>query len=70
MEQKSLKTKVFIKEKIYNESAELPIDVDFTMPDYYPDITKILKCRAVPRISAKGVNALVYRLKKVKSIWM
>ena len=56
MEQKSLKTKVFIKEKIYNESAELPIDVDFTMPDYYPDITKILKCRAVPRISAKGVN--------------
>lgn len=56
MEQKNLKTQVFIKEKIFNESAELPIDVDFTLPDYYPDITKILKCRAVPRISAKGVN--------------
>ena len=27
MEQKNLKTQVFIKEKIFNESAELPIDV-------------------------------------------
>ncbi len=56
MEQKSLKTQVLTKEKIYNSSAEQPIDVDFSLPDYYPDINKIIKCRAVPRISAKGMS--------------
>lgn len=56
MEQKSIKTQVFTKEKIFSSSAEQPIDVDFSLPDYYPDINKIIKCRAVPRISAKGIS--------------
>lgn len=56
MEQKCLKTKVFANETIFNESTEQPIDVDFTLPDYCPDISKIFKCRAVSRISSKGIN--------------
>ncbi len=56
MEQKNLKTSVFSLDTVFNESAEQPIDADFTLPDYYPDISKILKCRAVSRISSKGVN--------------
>lgn len=56
MEQKNLKTSVFSLDTIFNESAEQPIDVDFTLPDYYPDISKILKCRAISRIAAKNVN--------------
>ncbi|MDO4608808.1 MAG: DUF3794 domain-containing protein [Clostridia bacterium] len=56
MEQKSIKTSVFNQELIFKETAEQPIDIDFTLPDYYCDISKILKCRAVSRISSKGVN--------------
>lgn len=56
MEQKNVKTAVYSAETIFNETAEVPIDVDFTLPDYCPDISKILKCRAISRISSKGVN--------------
>ncbi len=56
MEQKNLKTSVFSLDTVFCESAEQPIDIDFTLPDYYADISKILKCRAVSRISSKGIN--------------
>lgn len=56
MEQKNLKTSVFSLDTVFCESAEQGIDVDFTLPDYYADISKILKCRAVPRIVSKNVN--------------
>ena len=55
-EGKCLKTSVFINDTICREATEQAIDVDFTLPDYCPDITKIFKCQAVPRISSKGVN--------------
>lgn len=56
MEHKNLKTSVFSLDTVFSESAEQPIDIDFTLPDYYADISKILKCRAVSRISSKGIN--------------
>ncbi len=56
MEPKSIKTSIYNHETVFKDTAEQPIDIDFTLPDYYPDISKILKCRAVPRISSKGIN--------------
>jgi len=56
MEQKNLKTNVFSLETVFNQSAEQPIDAEFTLPDYCNDISKILKCRAVSRIAAKSLN--------------
>ncbi len=56
MEQKSIKSSVCNYETVFKDTAEQPIDIDFTLPDYYCDISKILKCRAVPRISSKGIN--------------
>lgn len=56
MEQKNLKTSVFSLDTVFCESGEQPIDIDFTLPDYYADITKILKCRAVSRVSSKSIN--------------
>ncbi len=56
MEQKIIKTPVYINETVFEQSAEQPIDVDFSLPDYCPDILKILKCRAVSRISSRSLN--------------
>lgn len=56
MEQKCLKTSVYVNDVIFSGSCEQAIDVDFTLPDYCPDISKIFKCQAVPRISSKGIN--------------
>ena len=56
MEEKILKASVFVNDTLFNESTEQPIDVDFTLPDYCPDISKIFKCRAVSRISSKCMN--------------
>ena len=56
MDQKALKTQIFTNDIIFNESAELPVDVDFMLPDYCPDIVKILKCRAKPMLSSKSVS--------------
>ncbi len=43
-------------DKIYSSSAEHSIDNDFTLPDYYPEISKILKCRVIPRVSATSIS--------------
>lgn len=56
MENKCLKTEVFVNENVFIDSCEQPIDVDFTLPDYCPDISKIFNCCAVVRISSKGIN--------------
>lgn len=56
MEYKSVKQSVCINETVFAKKGEVPFDIDFTMPDYCPDIMKILKCKATPRISSKSIN--------------
>ena len=56
MQQKCLKSDIYINENYLCDSLEQAIDVDFTLPDYCPDISKIFKCQAVPRIMSKSVN--------------
>lgn len=35
--------------------SEQSVDLDFNLPDYCPDIQKILKCQVMPKISARNV---------------
>lgn len=42
-------------EKVYEKKSEYPVDCEFTLPDYCPDIERILKCC----IDAKLVNLSV-----------
>lgn len=56
MDNKALKTGVYFNENIFNEICEQPIDVDFTLPDFCPDISKIFKCKANARIISKSVS--------------
>ena len=68
MEQKCLKTSVYVNDTLYSDSAEVAIDVDFSLPDYCPDISKIFKCRAVPRISSKGISGRSITIEGVVNI--
>ena len=36
--------------------AEQPVDIDFTLPDYCPDIEKILRCKITPKIYNKNIS--------------
>ena len=56
MDNKALKTEVYTNENVWTDSSELPIDVEFSLPDYCPDISKIFKCKTVARISSKSVS--------------
>ena len=56
MDAKILKHDIFTEECLFTDSKEISVDTDFTLPDYYGEIKKILKCKAIPRIASKGAN--------------
>ncbi len=43
-------------ETIFEGSREQPVDIELNLPDYCPDIEKILKCRICPCVTAKSLN--------------
>ncbi|MDR1892063.1 MAG: DUF3794 domain-containing protein, partial [Oscillospiraceae bacterium] len=55
MEYKITEQTVAVNELIFDECVEQPIDTEFTLPDYCPDISRILKCRVTPLINSKTV---------------
>ena len=44
---------VLMYETIFEGSAEQPVDVEFTLPDYCPDIGRVLKCRTTPIVTRR-----------------
>lgn len=56
MEEKILKAPVYTAQTFFKDSAEVPVDIDFNLPDYCPGISRILKCRAIARVSSKTVS--------------
>ena len=51
-----LKNSISLKEYTLDTVSEQPVDVDITLPDYCPDIEKILKCTLVPKIYTKNIS--------------
>ncbi|MBQ2676703.1 MAG: DUF3794 domain-containing protein [Clostridia bacterium] len=43
---------ICINETVYNQCVEQAIDCEFTLPDYCPDIERILKCSVTAKISS------------------
>ena len=56
MENKSLKADVYTNENVWADNCEQPIDIEFTLPEYCPDISKIFKCKTATRIASKSLN--------------
>lgn len=46
---------ISVYREIFNGSSEQPIDLDVSLPDYCPDISRILKCQAVPQITSRNI---------------
>ncbi len=49
------KQSISINKNIYDGVLEQPIDIDFTLPDYCPDVLRVLKCRITPNINSKNI---------------
>ncbi len=43
-------------EPVLETVSEQPVDLDVTLPDYCPDVEKILKCRVRPCVTGKSIN--------------
>lgn len=56
MEYNLTKENIFYNAVIFEGCQEQPIDLDFNLPDYCPDIQKILKCRITPKINSKSIS--------------
>ena len=41
---------------VLDTSFEQPVERDFVLPDYYPDIFRILKCTVIPKILSNSIN--------------
>ena len=41
---------------LFDGCQEQPLDLDVSLPDYCPDIQRILKCQVVPCISTHSIN--------------
>ena len=68
MELKVTRQGVSIEEALFDQTVEQSLDTDFTLPDYCPDISRILKCRVVPKIAGKTVSGNAVNLDGVLSV--
>ena len=50
------KEPVYLTETVYDGQTEQGIELDYVLPDYYPDIFKILKCSLTPSIVSYSVS--------------
>lgn len=56
MECKAVGEPVFAKDVIFEGNCEQAVDTELTLPDYCPDIGRLLKCRLIPMITSRQVN--------------
>ncbi len=68
MDLKILKQDISVNSEMFNQSAEYSIDTNFTIPEYYPKINKILKCRAIPRVSSSNISGQILTVDGIVTI--
>lgn len=57
MEYSINKGEIAVNETVLKTSSEQPIDIDFILPDYCPDIQKILKCGVYPKVTSRNLSS-------------
>ncbi|MCL1903764.1 MAG: DUF3794 domain-containing protein [Oscillospiraceae bacterium] len=56
MDLKTTKEPVFLGEAVYDGKVEQGVEFDYVLPDYYPDIFKVLKCSLTPCIISHSIS--------------
>lgn len=56
MDFKVINKAIAVTENLYDGFDERPVDCDFVLPDYYPDIAAVLKCTLKPVIQSKQLS--------------
>lgn len=51
-----------------NKVSEQPVDIDFTLPDYCPDIERILRCSITPKIYNRALSGGQLRIDGVSVV--
>ncbi len=44
------------RELVFEGCREVPVDLDFSLPEYCPDMKKILKCKLQPNITSRNIS--------------
>lgn len=52
-----IKQEIGVDESLNKSNLEQNIDADITLPDYCPDVLRILKCAVIPKINSVNVSA-------------
>jgi hypothetical protein len=48
--------RVAVGDVVFDGNQEQPVDMDINLPDYCPDIQRILKCQIYPRITSRSIS--------------
>lgn len=67
------KEPVYLTETVYDGQAEQGVEFDYVLPDYYPDIFKILKCTLTPGIvsySVSGTQLFIDGVVYIKALYL
>jgi hypothetical protein len=56
MDLKTTKEPVFLSEVVFDGQVEQGVEFDYVLPDYYPEIFKILKCSLTPCIISYSIS--------------
>lgn len=56
MDLKVINKAIAVTETLYDGFDERPVDCDFVLPDYYPDIAAVLKCSLRPVVQSKQLS--------------
>ena len=46
-----------LSETIFSGIQEQSIELEYILPDYFPDIFKIIKCRVIPGITSRNISS-------------
>lgn len=55
MDLKLQKETIAVKETVLDSCFEQAVETDYILPDYYPDIFRVIKCRIMPRIVSQSI---------------
>ena len=50
------KEPVFLSEVVYDGQVEQGVEFDYVLPDYYPDVFKVLKCSLTPCVISHSIS--------------